>query len=505
MIHNLPQSLIEAALQVLESTLLEGRIDFLKDKNQEIDTSHDALAQHRASGDIIDHLATHADPTKKKTYTQWILGQYKAKNIRQEDVGRVHSVLTNFEKYKSRLTNKDINQYDTINAVSQAIHPHLGTAATRTEESQETISKGRTLVHDNGKGLKVYRLERTPEGKKASQEIYGGGHELGGTHTSWCTAARSKDCMFDKYSENTPLHVIHTPTGNVYQAHPETGQLMDKGDEPITPANPDIKHVSKALDHIPDGDLLKIKANVPGISDADMGKAVSHKDYDIRVAAANHPDIKPHHIDKLIGDHVGVADAVARNPSLNHSQIDRILSMTFHSTTKKNVFRYAKNITTEHINKGLADPDVHVNMAAISHNNTTPDQIDIALQSPDVMVRGYAASHKNITPSKLEHTSRDPSAFVREYTAKNIHATPSILDRLIRDDDQLVRTAAVRNQNTTKEHLDHAINDPHYAVRWAVAAHNNATKEHLTKLKTDQNISVQKAVAQNKNSVKYGL
>lgn len=248
MIHNLPQSLIEAALQVLESTLLEDRIDFLKDKNQEIDTSHDALAQHRASGDIIDHLATHADPTKKKTYTQWILGQYKAKNIRQEDAGRVHSVLTNFEKYKSRLANKDINQYDTINSVSQAVHPHLGLPTTRKEETAHSIHAGRTLVHDNGQGLKVFRLEPTEDGKKASQEIYGGGHELGGTHTSWCTAARSEDCMFDKYSKKSPLYTIHTPTGNVYQAHPETKQLMDAKDEDIEPSSKDVTHVAKALD-----------------------------------------------------------------------------------------------------------------------------------------------------------------------------------------------------------------------------------------------------------------
>ena len=93
MYHDTNKSLIEAATKILardksvelyESMLLvEDRMDFLKEKNPVIDTSHDALAQHHDSADIINHIAEHGDPTKKKIYTQWTLDQYKKKNIRQ--------------------------------------------------------------------------------------------------------------------------------------------------------------------------------------------------------------------------------------------------------------------------------------------------------------------------------------------------------------------------------------------------------------------------------------
>lgn len=94
--------------------LLENRIQFLKDKNPTIDTSHDALAIHDTPSDIIDHFANVGDPSKNKQHTQWILGQYKKKNIRQEDMFRVRPALEHFDKYKSKLDKKDINQYKTL-------------------------------------------------------------------------------------------------------------------------------------------------------------------------------------------------------------------------------------------------------------------------------------------------------------------------------------------------------------------------------------------------------
>lgn len=58
--------------------LLEDRIDFLKTQFQgKLDTSHDPLAVHKDSNAIIDHFATHADPSHNKMYTNWILIQYQ--------------------------------------------------------------------------------------------------------------------------------------------------------------------------------------------------------------------------------------------------------------------------------------------------------------------------------------------------------------------------------------------------------------------------------------------
>jgi len=53
---------------ILEQELLENRIETLKTKvfTDGFDTSHDPLAQHKNTSEIIDFFAKNADPTKRK-------------------------------------------------------------------------------------------------------------------------------------------------------------------------------------------------------------------------------------------------------------------------------------------------------------------------------------------------------------------------------------------------------------------------------------------------------
>ena len=458
MINTLPKSLLEAATIVLEaslyeSLLLEDRIQFLKDKNPQIDTSHDTLAKHRDAASIIDHFAQHADPSKNKQHTQWILGQYKKQNIRQEDASRIHTALSNFDRYKSKLDKKDINAYKSVSGIENAVHPHLGTAATKAEVQREAAVKGRILVHDDGAGLKVYRLEATPEGKKASQDIYGGGHHLGGTHTSWCTAARSDDCMFDDYAKaGSELHVIHTPTGKVYQAHTKSRQIMNAKDDDVTAEHPDIHHISKALDHVPDGWKLKLHKGISGIPKEHLDKALNDGNTYIRAVAARSPHATKEHLDKALNDiHPDVRASGASHP----------------------------NATKEHLDKALNDTEWQVREAAASHPNATKEHLDKAIADEDHTVRIGAASHPNATK---EH-----------------------LDKALGDDNYWVREAAASHPNATKEHLDKALNDDNYWVRMYAASNPNATKEHLDKALLDKARMVRNAAESNPNAKKFGL
>lgn len=454
----LPKSLIESSKYLLESSLyesllLEDRIQFLKDRNPEIDSSHDTLAQHRLASDIIDHFSNNADPSKNKQHTQWILGQYKKKQVRQEDTPRIHEVLSNFDKYKSKLDKKDINQYKTISDVSDAVRPHIGTAATKSEAKQESIVKGRTLVHDNGKGLKVYRLEKTPEGKQASQEIYGGGHEAGGTHTSWCTAARSEQCMFDHYSKDEPLHVIHTPSGNVYQAHVKSDQLMDAKDNEfnLERHKSDIKYVSDALDHIPNGWKMKLDRNLP-MNKEHLDKALNDENEDVRKAAA-------------------------RNP----------------------------NATKEHLDKALNDKEWSVRRLAAIHPNATKEHLDKAINDEDEDVRKAAAGHPNATKEHLDKAINDPEYNVRSRAAEHPKATKENIDKALNDNHWHVRMVAAGHPNATKENIDKALSDNNEYVRSVAAGHPNATKENLVKAIDDEDWTVIEAAKNNPRAKEYGL
>lgn len=218
--------------------LVEDRIEFLKKNNSNIDYSHDSMYSNghgsrkdvNHSEHIIDHLAAHADPTPKKEYTQWAVGQYKKKNIRLEDAPRVHSALKDFHTHKQRLEKKDINQYKHVSDVEDAVAPHLGTVSNK-EQKRVVKHDGADLVHEADTGVQIHRLKT----KEAAQH-YGAG-------TRWCTAGKENN-MFDYYHKQGPIHVIQAKLDGEhrkFQYHEKSRQFMNEKDHDVEP------HVTKAL------------------------------------------------------------------------------------------------------------------------------------------------------------------------------------------------------------------------------------------------------------------
>lgn len=407
MINNLPKSLIETATLVIESTLyetiliLEDRIEFLKSKNEYMDTSHDLNAVHKNSSDIIDHFANNADPSKNKSYSQWIISQYKSKKIKQEDANKIHDVISSFDRYKPNLDKKDINQYKSLSEIESEVSPHIGSAVTRKEKSKVAQIKGRSLIHEDESGLQVFRLENSEEGKKASQDIYGGGHELGGAHTNWCTASRGNKNEFDSYNKSGNLYVIHTPSKRVYQAFPhridyEGYELRDSENKPVKGrSNSDAPYIAKGLGKIPNGNVLKVLHDLPS-SKEDIHSVLSHSDSLVRGLTFQNADIKPEHIEKGLSDEeYNVRFGAAAHP----------------------------NITTELLHKAINDPDVEVVEEALRNKNITSDHIHSALFSKHDFIREIAAAHPNTSSENLYKAIQDKSKKVRMAAAKNKNAT----------------------------------------------------------------------------------
>lgn len=232
---------LDSYTELNEELLTENRIQFLKDTTKELDTSHDPQGEHKDTPSIIQHLADNADPTRNKAHTQYAVGLYKAKSIRQEDAPRLNAALTNFDMYKAKLSPEDkqltVKSYPTISSIEDKIAPHLGTMVSKKQAEKTLDQPGHRLVYDD-KDISVYHL--TDE--DASKNLYGGGHERGGTGTSWCTAARSGNNLFKHYSGQGPIHVIHDKKNNeVYQIHiPKEGedgsyQFMNRKNKEITP------------------------------------------------------------------------------------------------------------------------------------------------------------------------------------------------------------------------------------------------------------------------------
>ena len=209
--------------------LLENRLEFLRKTYPELDTSHDTNGNHKEAADIIQHFADNADPSKNKAHTQWIIGQYKKKNIRQEDSHRIFQGLSEFDKHKAKLEHKDIGKYKTLGALEDAVEPHRGTAATKKEEVRNIKSEGADKKYEDD-NISIHHL-KTREAAKH----YGKG-------TKWCTAAEDDDHnMFDHYHAQGPMHVImdkknKSESGHQrkYQFHAASNQFMNERDEPIS-------------------------------------------------------------------------------------------------------------------------------------------------------------------------------------------------------------------------------------------------------------------------------
>jgi len=234
---------------------LEDRIQYLKDNTSNLSTEHDPHAQHKSTPDIIQHLADHGDPTKKKIYTQYLTNLYKSGGMKQEDTDRAKDVLSNFDKYKTKLSGDakqlTVKQYPSLTHIETAVEPHVGTAVTNKEKSVEVKAKAETgnlpgheLKYED-ENIKIFHLKDADTSKK----LYASKNDKtpGAIHpTEWCTARDTSNNMFDRYNSDGPLHVVHRKSdGAVFQYHSHSNQFMDHKDNEISHA--DFKTIAPSL------------------------------------------------------------------------------------------------------------------------------------------------------------------------------------------------------------------------------------------------------------------
>lgn len=234
-----------------ENILLEDRLQYLKDNTRPFDISHDTTAEHKDHSAIIDHFAS-VDPSPKKKYTQYILGLYKSKAIRQEDGPRISDAISNFDKYKHLLPadkrNATVKNYPTTKSMRDAVAPHIGTAVTHAEKRESTkqnldIPGKHELKYDDDH-ISIYHLKD----KETSQKLYGRktAKNPGAIPTEWCTASEGNHCMFDRYHDRGNLFVVHRKSdGEVFQYHPKDVQFMNRDDETISDS--DFGSIHKSL------------------------------------------------------------------------------------------------------------------------------------------------------------------------------------------------------------------------------------------------------------------
>jgi hypothetical protein len=177
------------------------------------------------------------DPTPNKQYIQPIMNMYiKDKFNGFEDTQRLKNALSLFARFKQRLDKRDINQYDSLHELEDAIEPHE-LELTKKEKRQQGE------YHIDPSSYDVFAESTryvviTPNTSQASCSF--------GAGTKWCTSSKDSSDYFDEYKKEGPLYIVRTKDANydkdsiiatsnpIYQFHFESGQFMNVQDRPIT-------------------------------------------------------------------------------------------------------------------------------------------------------------------------------------------------------------------------------------------------------------------------------
>lgn len=473
--------------------LTEDRIDYLKNQYKDkLSTDHDQLAKHKTSDKIIDHFASKADPSTGKVHTQWLVGQYAKKNIRQEDAPQLKSTLNDFALVKDNLEKKDLNQYKDVGELRDAIATQKATVekkvkAKKTEAEEKSASMEKLYDEDGVTGFKI-------PNKAASIKNYGPQGTLAQTH--WCTAANSDNNMFDRYKGGK--YTMHFPNGEVLQYHHQSGQIMDRYDSPVQEGDPRFAeyehHISKFVNQTIKNEsgesalTKRFKHYEPEeiehhLSQYEKAASTQQEARDMRyhpfhkhvASIATHAQLSDEHFDRIKAlpsytDYWGNKESpnynLGSNKKLTHGQVGKLLATT--NEDDRNTFMsqlmgnqavkgehlehlismrgslkdrvnpsidLAKNphLQQHHIDELIRDKNTH---KALSQNHgitLTPEHQKQILASGEY--NADFASRKDLHPDTINHLTKHAAGYVVEKLIENPHAQLSdqhvsnILDR----------------------------------------------------------------------------
>lgn len=184
-----------------------------------------AKNDHSAKFDTADELINFFSEKISKVNIAWVVRMYIAKQFKVEDASRIKRELDTFAKFKSKLTNKDLNSYKSLDQLYDALEPFEGVEApvSKKAEVKAAKSEGADVVLDTPE-LKVIRPKT-----EAAACLYGSG-------TKWCTAAAT-DNMFDHYNDQGDLYILIAKLdgeSRKFQLHYETDSFLNERDTALS-------------------------------------------------------------------------------------------------------------------------------------------------------------------------------------------------------------------------------------------------------------------------------
>ena len=172
-----------------------------------------------------------AQTTNKSAYVTWLVKKVADGKIKDEDVYKFKEYFDIFNRHKRQFPSPDINAYG--KKVPLADFQTTAVKIKRETEADPSKAKGVSrkkedkyakFVIGNVDGFTVYKIP------KGSNDLKGVACDLG-SGTEWCTA-HSEANYFEDYIKDGPLYIF-IKGSEKYQFHYESGQFMDKDDQPV--------------------------------------------------------------------------------------------------------------------------------------------------------------------------------------------------------------------------------------------------------------------------------
>lgn len=278
-------------------------------------------------------------------------------------------------------------------------------------------------------------------------------------------------------------------------------------------AHPKIEehHIEYALKN--DSDIARNAIRHPNATSKNVTQALDHDDPVVRINALERNSlITPAHIDKAINDkNEDVRIVAAQHPNLGTKQLDNILKNEKSPIVKYHALAAHNNVSPAHLHKIItSDAPRMLKTKAIEHPNLSNESIHHILKNGDAEEQYDAIQRPNLSPENLDYavhhvTGRD----VRNAITRNPNLTPKHIEHMLKNDTD---TAKIRrlvwHPNTTSEMVDNIIkNHPNEQARQAAFEGGRfITPKHVSHvMKHDTSPIVRKAALQHPDATEEHL
>lgn len=466
--------------------------------------------QYPEHSDTIDRLDK-LDTTSTKKYIRPLLRMH-INGVLDHSDSQIKDTINDFELHGNKIEEKgkrDFGSYDSLEDVNKELKPHVENYQYKIRTSQKA-KEGNKIIYDNGKGLKVRRIDNPEAACK-----YGSG-------SKWCvssTYASVKDpgdpygdsktgkitketdnhiyLKFDDVPHPLPFRKIHVLKHNAFHSYSHGGKNK------MYIIHDENNGRKFAYHEGEDGDITRDEKDenigtsnlvnmYPELSKIDeLKKTVgghhfigSQEDFDDKFNEHfNKNNIKlqnllksnyltDKHIDRLLSDENKFQPPVdiEKHPNIKDRHIDRLIDL---GQSQNLLYNIPEKIKPEHIDK-MFEENLHMgqNLAGLilQHPSVQYRHLKSMILNDNKDTRLFEVAFKpwiNMDSDKINQALSDKE-LPKEY--KNLlminkKLTPDHITKALQDPEPETRAAFLSSKKSTDDHIRQGLSDEHPAVK----------------------------------------